>query len=194
MMMIRAGLQIFDFQQAFEVPKPLNFATDEDALKWLKSLWSQRPDLIYRFRQYLAQYSWDTQVSRLTDYQAIERLAVLLHSRRIVVIVRETRTGGGAPSPRAETPAPPFPLSERKPRAPASSTWKKSKTWIAIELKDAAGKPVAGENYKLVLPDGQIIEGTLDSMGTAGVSGIDPGQCKVSFPRMDGSTWALTGS
>jgi hypothetical protein len=190
-MMIRAGVQTFDFQQSFEMPKPLNFATDEDALHWLKRLWSQHPDLIFRFREYLAQYSSDPESSRLTDHQAIERLAVLLHSRRVLVIARETRAAR-AQSPRSETPAPPFPLSERKPRAPAK--WKDSKTWIAIQLKDSDGNPVAGENYKLELPDGQMVEGSLDGMGMAAVTGIDPGQCKVSFPRLDGSAWALTGS
>jgi len=200
-MMIHAGFQSFEFQQAFEMPKPLNFASEQDALKWLKNLWSLRPDLILQFREYLVRYSGDQEGSRLTDTQTIERLAVLLYSRRIVVIARETRSGSGQPRERPETLPPPFPLSERKRSAAATSssgntakTTKTTKTWISIELKDAAGKPVAREQYKIVLPDGKVVEGVLDSMGMAGVSGIDPGQCKVSFPRRDGSEWALVGS
>jgi hypothetical protein len=197
-MMIHSGFQSFEFQQAFEMPKPLNFASEQDALKWLKSLWSQRPDLILRFREYLDRYSGDQEGSRLTDNQTIERLAVLLHSRRILVIARQTRSGSGQPTERPETLPPPFPLSERKRSVAAASssgnTAKTAKTWISIELKDAAGKPVAREKYVIVLPDGTKVEGVLDSMGMAGVSGIDPGQCKVSFPRLDGSEWALVGN
>lgn len=65
----------------------------------------------------------------------------------------------------------------------------KTKTWVAIELLDADGKPVPGEEYRLELPDGSIREGTLDANGTASVSGIDPGSCKVCFPRIDGRVW-----
>src|SRR3954470_11267810 len=99
-MMIHSGFQSFEFQQAFEMPKPLNFASEQDALKWLKSLWSQRPDLILRFREYLDRYSGDQEGSRLTDNQTIERLAVLLHSRRVLVIARQTRSGSGQPTER----------------------------------------------------------------------------------------------
>jgi hypothetical protein len=192
-MMIHAGFQTFDFQQPFEIPKPLAFASGEAALNWLKGLWSQHPELISRFRDYLARYSWDPEIHRLTDYQTIERLAVLLHSRKVVVLARETRSGSGNPGSRSDAMAPPFPLSERKPRAPANSKWK-PKTWIAIELKDSDGNPVAGEPYKIELPNGRIIEGNLDRMGTAGVSGIDPGECEVTFPRRAGSTWNLVGT
>jgi hypothetical protein len=63
------------------------------------------------------------------------------------------------------------------------------KTWVAIELKDTDGKPVAGESYRLELPDGRVIEGTLDENGQAGVKGIDPGPCRVCFPDLDASEW-----
>jgi hypothetical protein len=65
----------------------------------------------------------------------------------------------------------------------------KTKTWIAIELLDPDGKPMPGEAYRLQLPDGSIREGSLDANGTASVSGIDPGSCKVCFPRIDGRVW-----
>jgi type VI secretion system secreted protein VgrG len=65
----------------------------------------------------------------------------------------------------------------------------KKKTWVGIELVDEEGKPVPGEPYRLQLPDGRILEGTLDAQGTAGADGIDPGECKVCFPRLDGQIW-----
>src|SRR3954469_23759208 len=127
-MMIHAGFQSFEFQQAFEMPKPLNFATEQDALKWLKHLWSQHPDLISRFREYLSRYSGDQEGSRLTDNQTVERLAVLLYARRIVVIAREARSGSGQPRGGAE-PLPPHFLypnaSGARPRRGRPELWRR---------------------------------------------------------------------
>ncbi len=75
-----------------------------------------------------------------------------------------------------------------KPPEQAATPCQK-KTWVAIELVDADGNPVPDEPYRLQLPDGKIVEGTLDSKGTAGVENIDPGDCKVCFPRLDGQVW-----
>jgi hypothetical protein len=117
-MIVRAGFQTFEFQQVFELPKPLFFDREEDARSWLRQLWSQDPGFIVRIREYLMRESGDESVFRLTDHEAIERLAVLLNSRRVVVIRRETRrSAGGPPVPRAEKIAPPFPLSDLKQRA-----------------------------------------------------------------------------
>ena len=190
-MKIHANCETFEFQEAVELPKPLTFTTVEAALTWLKHLWSQNSDSISQLRKYLARYSWDNPENyRLNDYKMLERLADLLYSRRIVVFRKNEPTAGGAPSPKPQEIAPAFPISERKRRLAPNTTWKPSKTWISIVLKDTDGHAMAGEHYKIELPDGKIVEGKLDSMGTAGVSGIDPGQCKVSFPRLVGSTWA----
>ncbi len=63
------------------------------------------------------------------------------------------------------------------------------KHWIVIEMVDAEGKPVAGEDYKITLPDGSIVEGSLDEKGRDRISGIDPGTCKVTFPNLDKDSW-----
>lgn len=63
--------------------------------------------------------------------------------------------------------------------------------WIEIKLTDEQGKPVPGEPYRVVLPDGQTAaEGTLDEKGMARVEGIDSGTCTVTFPNRDKSAWA----
>lgn len=62
-------------------------------------------------------------------------------------------------------------------------------TWIEIRLEDGAGRPVPGALYRVVLPDGRQIEGRLGEDGTAGVEGIDPGDCEVTFPELDGDAW-----
>ncbi len=56
--------------------------------------------------------------------------------------------------------------------------------WIGIKLKDRTGKPVAGQAYRVVLPNGDVAEGTLDDEGKAKVEHTDPGQCQVSFPGL----------
>jgi uncharacterized Zn-binding protein involved in type VI secretion len=56
------------------------------------------------------------------------------------------------------------------------------KTFVAIELKDEAGKPLVGERYVIELPDGSKKQGFLDMNGKARVDGIDPGNCKITFP------------
>jgi len=58
------------------------------------------------------------------------------------------------------------------------------KTFVAIELKDEAGAPRAGEKYRVTLPDGTVKEGFLDMEGKARVEGVDPGNCKITFPDL----------
>jgi type VI secretion system secreted protein VgrG len=63
------------------------------------------------------------------------------------------------------------------------------KSWVEIKLVDKEGKGLAGERYRVELPDGSVVEGSLDDKGEARVEGIDPGQCKVTFPDRDGKAW-----
>ncbi len=58
-------------------------------------------------------------------------------------------------------------------------------TWVDIRLLDAAGNPVPGARYRLELPDGRVIEGTLDENGLGGVDGIEPGECTLTFPDLE---------
>jgi hypothetical protein len=119
-MIFNVGFQSFEFLQAHEF-KPMYFGSNQDALSWLKQIAKQDSDLISRLRDYLTRYSGDPENFRLTDQQMLERLAILLHSRRIVVIGREQRGSGGKPTPSTEAAAPAFPLSERSSRAPSAS-------------------------------------------------------------------------
>ncbi len=66
---------------------------------------------------------------------------------------------------------------------------KEKASWIEIELMDENGKPVAGQGYRITLPDGSVAAGTLDPDGFARVQGFEPGSCKVTFPDLDQREW-----
>jgi len=74
-----------------------------------------------------------------------------------------------------------------KPYKPPTTKEEKAtkKSWIEIKLLDEDGQPVPGEPYSIKLPDGSVVDGTLDGNGFARVDGIDPGSAEVSFPELD---------
>ncbi len=73
---------------------------------------------------------------------------------------------------------------------PESVKNKEKVSWVEIKLIDDEGKPMAGEPYQVVLPDGSTVaSGTLDENGYAKVNNIDPGSCKITFPKRDGRSW-----
>ena len=73
--------------------------------------------------------------------------------------------------------------------AAAGTSPSKPPHFIEIEMVDEDGNPVPGEQYQITLPDGSVASGTLDAKGTARVDGIEPGTCKVTFPKLDESAW-----
>jgi type VI secretion system secreted protein VgrG len=83
---------------------------------------------------------------------------------------------------------PTFTKPSHKPKSPTNEN---KKHWIEIQLKDEDGNPVPGERYRVTLPDGSTLaEGTLDEKGSAKVSNIDAGNCKITFPELDGDIWS----
>jgi hypothetical protein len=63
-------------------------------------------------------------------------------------------------------------------------------TFIEIELVDEEGNPVPGESFEVTLPDGTVVDGSLDDQGQARVEGIDPpGSCQITFPDLDKDAW-----
>ena len=77
-------------------------------------------------------------------------------------------------------------LGNGKPHRPD----KDKKSWIEIELVDESDQPVAGETFRVILPDGETVaEGSLDEHGFVRIEGIDPGTCKVTFPDLDQDAW-----
>ncbi len=79
-----------------------------------------------------------------------------------------------------------------KPHKPPQTPEEKEKktSWIEIELVDKKDKPVPGESYRVILPDGETAaEGTLDNKGFARVEGIEPGTCRITFPNLEKQAW-----
>lgn len=80
------------------------------------------------------------------------------------------------------------PVNPHKP--PKSKEEKaKKKHWIEIILQNEAGKLIAGEEYQIILANGDVASGTLDEKGKARVEGIEPGQCHVKFPNLEDDQW-----
>jgi hypothetical protein len=81
-----------------------------------------------------------------------------------------------------------------EPQAPISKPPKKSsdapvKTWVAVQLIDDRGDPVPNVPYKVTLPDGSVMTGSLDDQGAVRFDEIDPGECQVSFPEIHSKEW-----
>jgi len=62
--------------------------------------------------------------------------------------------------------------------------------WIEIELVDEAGDPVADVAYVITTPDGNEQTGRTNAEGSARVSDITAGQCKIRFPELDKDAWS----
>lgn len=87
-------------------------------------------------------------------------------------LARGSGGGGGNPPPAGPTHNPDSPENQQKTH------------WVGIVLKDRLGNPIPGQAYHVVLPNGDIVEGTLDDQGKAKIEHIDPGECKVTFPGL----------
>ena len=77
-----------------------------------------------------------------------------------------------------------------KAKEPAKASTPKPKSWVEINLRDAKGEPVAGERYRIKLPDGSVHEGSLDAFGHAEYYEINRGSCEISFPELEDEEWS----
>jgi len=83
----------------------------------------------------------------------------------------------------------PFPEREERPvsKPPTPPT---REDWITIVLVDEGQNPMPGVKYRIKLPSGEVVEGKSDASGRAHITGIDPGNCVVSFPDLHPTEWA----
>ena len=64
-----------------------------------------------------------------------------------------------------------------------------NKTWVEVRLVDQNDVPVPDARCQVQLPDGSIMEGSLDSMGAVRFDSIVAGTCKVTFPEIHSTEW-----
>lgn len=120
----------------------------------------------------------------LEEVRALAKEALSTGSLVLVPHVRSRR-----PFATMITNEPPPKLSELAPEEPEV----KPRYTVELSLVDAKGEPVPGEEYRVELPDGRVVEGRLDARGVALVTGIEgTGTCRVNFPRWDKDCWAAT--
>jgi len=65
--------------------------------------------------------------------------------------------------------------------------------WVEVLLLDEKQKPAAGERYRIELPGGAIVEGTLDEQGLTRHDNLQAGNCKIHFPDLDAREWSGDG-
>ncbi len=83
------------------------------------------------------------------------------------------------PWPFPDRPSDPVPDFVPPPPSSAPDTT----TFIAIRLVNQNGDPVSNRPYRIVLPDGSVNDGLLDSLGSARISDVSPGGlCRISCP------------
>ena len=75
-------------------------------------------------------------------------------------------------------------------KGPQSQEEKEKKlSWIEFEMVGEDDKPIPGVRYKVTLPDDTVSEGSLNEKGFAKIDGFEPGNCRITFPDLDGGAW-----
>jgi type VI secretion system secreted protein VgrG len=74
---------------------------------------------------------------------------------------------------------------ENATRSAAENKPDPQKTWVELEVAYADGAPMALEYYRVDAPGGVTREGWTDEKGKLRLEGLDPGDCKITFPDIE---------
>jgi hypothetical protein len=158
--------------------------------RWCRDRWHW-PAVLEMYRE---AYRVDAPVGRLDERADwLERRVAEAFQNEILVLVQPMWEGAGGfaePSDGASKD-----LEDSKSRGRGDQQGQNrsllvpKKTWVEIKLVDQDGAVVPNERYRVTLPDGTIKEGRLDEDGWMRESGIDPGQCTITFPDIHQEEW-----
>jgi hypothetical protein len=160
-------------------------------------------DPLYRsavLEMYQEAYRADAVSHRGADVYWLEQRIIEAFQNRILVIVvrRVWEEAHGSPGDSADSDSSAASARDRKSRDQSERGDRgdklktldlPKKTWVEIKLVDQDGNVVPHERYRVTLPDGTVKEGQLDEDGWMRESGIDPGNCTITFPDIHQQEW-----
>jgi uncharacterized Zn-binding protein involved in type VI secretion len=83
---------------------------------------------------------------------------------------------------------------ESATRSAADNKPDPQKTWVEIEVAFADGAPMSLEYYRVEAAGNVVREGWTDANGKLRLEGLDPGDCKISFPDIEAAVRKATAS
>ena len=177
----------------FDIHAVPDFSAREDASHWLKNVWLQRSDLIHRVRDCLSRHGGDEKIFLLSDHEAIERMAVLLHSRWITAPPRQKRddrgSGGGMLPPPGVEPEP-LPSGSKLAASQADDSQTVAPLWIRLDLTQ---KQAEKETGSLRLAGSKGYDKTLAIAGNFVPNAVEANTVDVLFEDVPtGATYCLT--
>jgi hypothetical protein len=201
------GLDTWEFATGLDpLPAPAERFPDEAAaLRFLRPLAAEAGT--EGFRDLLGAESPWLDVRRMDDARVADLLARELVSGEVRVARRPLPAPsafpvGGPPAGAAGQPTArewealaraarplPAPRPAPPPAEPAAEPAPPDTDWIEVRLVGEDGSPIAGERWRVTLPDGSRREGVTDRDGLARLEGIPSGSCKVTFPELDRDAW-----
>ncbi len=149
------------------------FDDEASALQFVREL-AEDPLALASLRELLVEQGSALDLAHLEHEDLLRELAALLADGHVQV-ARAPGVAYGGVSP------------EQWPDETTSEA--RENTWIEIQLVDEKNRPVSGERYRIVLPDGSQRTGTTDASGLARHVVKEPGECKIYFTELDSAAW-----
>lgn len=173
---------VYVWRERPEDEKSLRFATHQDARMWLE-LHVREERSVDLARRLLGEFDGFLDVSRLDPDELLERLAVLLVDRRLIVLGRERRReypgGGGGGQPPAPKPKP-KPTPRPPPPPPPKPVLKGN---LVVEIFDEENRLITTEKFDVAASGPESLAQQVGSgshtwfdvtPGTYSVSGVGP--------------------
>ncbi len=177
---LKVGSNQYDILDSRELydGEPLQFGDRRTAAMLLRRF-THNPISNKVLRDFVARYSSSASAySRMGDGEVVERLAVMLVSKRVLIVPRAAIYTVSSPDTEEPAPAKPTLATDAPAARPRPEDKKKKKTFIKFRVLDhRTGKPVPGVPLEIRMPDYGVLTWFTDSTGMVEIQGIDPGTC-----------------